>query len=184
MSNNLCRSILEYQNQAKRLFKTLSDNSPQRCSIETGNGQYIFQWVYLLTVILELTQMLKTILQVPRFHFIYNLQLHYRAAVVLPHLDGDALQQKDCLCLPWWSGTGGVQVFFTALAQLFRAIYIPRASFTSIQIAEFCSQEFHNQYGHKINTATRPYSFIEFDTYIQVVGKSIWSWRKSTWWLP
>ena len=44
--DNLCnRSILEYQNQAKRLFKTLSDNSPQRCSIETGNGQYIFQWV-------------------------------------------------------------------------------------------------------------------------------------------
>jgi vesicle transport protein SEC22 len=37
------RSILEYQNQAKRLFKTLSDNSPQRCSIETGNGHYIFQ---------------------------------------------------------------------------------------------------------------------------------------------
>lgn len=28
--------------------------------------------------------------------------------------------------------------------------------------------EFHSQYGHKINTATRPYSFIEFDTYIQV----------------
>ena len=31
-------------------------------------------------------------------------------------------------------------------------------------------QEFHNQYGHKINTATRPYSFIEFDTYIQKVN--------------
>ena len=28
--------------------------------------------------------------------------------------------------------------------------------------------EFHSQYGQKINTATRPYSFIEFDTYIQV----------------
>jgi len=37
------RSILEYQNQAKRLFKTLSDQSPGRCSIETGGGQYIFQ---------------------------------------------------------------------------------------------------------------------------------------------
>ena len=44
---NIFRSILEYQNQAKRLFKTLSDNSPQRCSIETGNGQYIFQWVII-----------------------------------------------------------------------------------------------------------------------------------------
>ena len=30
------------------------------------------------------------------------------------------------------------------------------------------AREFHSQYGHKINTATRPYSFIEFDTYIQV----------------
>ena len=32
--------------------------------------------------------------------------------------------------------------------------------------------EFHSQYGHKINTATRPYSFIEFDTYIQKAKKS------------
>ena len=37
---------------------------------------------------------------------------------------------------------------------------------------ELLCQEFHNQYGHKINTATRPYSFIEFDTYIQVVIQS------------
>ena len=36
-------SILEYQNQAKHLFKTLNENSPQRCSIETGSGQYLFQ---------------------------------------------------------------------------------------------------------------------------------------------
>merc|ERR1712226_1652297 len=34
------------------------------------------------------------------------------------------------------------------------------------------AQEFHNQYGHKINTATRPYSFIEFDTYIQKAKKT------------
>ena len=27
---------------------------------------------------------------------------------------------------------------------------------------EDLSQEFYNQYGHKINTANRPYSFIEF----------------------
>ena len=31
---------------------------------------------------------------------------------------------------------------------------------------------FHSQYGHKINTATRPYSFIEFDTYIQKAKKN------------
>ena len=41
------------------------------------------------------------------------------------------------------------------------------------RLQKFCIQEFHNQYGHKINTATRPYSFIEFDTYIQVVIKLI-----------
>lgn len=34
------------------------------------------------------------------------------------------------------------------------------------------ASEFHSQYGHKINTATRPYSFIEFDTYIQKAKKS------------
>ena len=33
------------------------------------------------------------------------------------------------------------------------------------------ASEFHSQYGHKINTATRPYSFIEFDTYIQKAKK-------------
>ena len=32
---------------------------------------------------------------------------------------------------------------------------------------EDLSQEFYSLYGGRINTATRPYSFIEFDTYIQ-----------------
>ena len=39
-----------------------------------------------------------------------NLQLHYRAAVLLPHFDGDALQQEDCLRLPRRFGTGDAQV--------------------------------------------------------------------------
>ncbi len=30
---------------------------------------------------------------------------------------------------------------------------------------EDLSQEFYSQYGHKINTATRPYSFIEFGNF-------------------
>ena len=59
--------------------------------------------------------MLKTIVLVPRYHFMSNLQLHHRAAVLLPHLDGDALQQKDCLRLPWWPGPGGDKVFLIAL---------------------------------------------------------------------
>ena len=36
---------------------------------------------------------------------------------------------------------------------------------------EDLSQEFYNMYGHKISTASRPYSFIEFDTYIQKAKK-------------
>ena len=39
---------------------------------------------------------------------------------------------------------------------------------TAYSFLEDLAGEFHSQYGHKINTATRPYSFIEFDTYIQV----------------
>lgn len=35
------RSVLEYQNQAKMLFRKLGPNSPARCSIETG--PYLFQ---------------------------------------------------------------------------------------------------------------------------------------------
>lgn len=41
----------------------------------------------------------------------------------------------------------------------------------SYSFLEDLSQEFYNQFGHKINTATRPYSFIEFDTYIQKTKK-------------
>lgn len=38
------RSILDYQNQAKMLFRKLGTHSPARSSIETG--PYLFQWVY------------------------------------------------------------------------------------------------------------------------------------------
>lgn len=37
---------------------------------------------------------------------------------------------------------------------------------------EDIAQEFHAQYGKRVNTVTRPYSFIEFDTYIQKAKKS------------
>merc|ERR550525_1746287 len=100
------KSILEYQNQAKRLFKTLSDNSPQRCSIETGNGQYIFHYI---------------------------------------------IEQQTC--------------FLTLTEMHF-------SKKTAYAFLDDLAQEFHNQYGHKINTATRPYSFIEFDTYIQKAKKT------------
>lgn len=45
-------NVLEYQNQAKMLFRKLGPQSPPRCSIETG--PYLFQWVlrFLCLVIL------------------------------------------------------------------------------------------------------------------------------------
>lgn len=39
------RSILDYQNQAKMLFRKLGTHSPARSSIETG--PYLFQWVFV-----------------------------------------------------------------------------------------------------------------------------------------
>lgn len=36
---------------------------------------------------------------------------------------------------------------------------------------EDIAQEFHSQYGKRVNTVTRPYIFIEFDTYIQKAKK-------------
>lgn len=39
------RSILDYQNQAKMLFRKLGPQSPPRCTIETG--PYLFQYVVL-----------------------------------------------------------------------------------------------------------------------------------------
>lgn len=40
------KSVLEYQNQAKMLFRKLGPQSPPRCSIETG--PYLFQYVYFI----------------------------------------------------------------------------------------------------------------------------------------
>lgn len=36
---------------------------------------------------------------------------------------------------------------------------------------EDIAREFHSQYGKRVNTVTRPYTFIEFDTYIQKAKK-------------
>ena len=91
-------------------------------------------------------------------HYLFYLQLHYRAAVLFPHLDGGALQQEDCLRFSRRPRPG-----CAPFQRYFRVIL------GALWELEILCQEFHNQYGHKINTATRPYSFIEFDTYIQVV---------------
>ena len=112
------RNILEYQNQAKRLFKTLNENSPKICSVETGN--FLFQWV---------------VVDDKYFGWLFLLLLSY------------IIEQQTC--------------FLTLTEKQF-------SKKTAYSFLEDLAGEFHSQYGHKINTATRPYSFIEFDTYIQV----------------
>uniref|UniRef100_A0A1B0GGB7 Uncharacterized protein n=1 Tax=Glossina morsitans morsitans TaxID=37546 RepID=A0A1B0GGB7_GLOMM len=93
------RSIIEYQNQAKMLFRKLSSHSPARCSIETG--PYLFQSVNIN--ILRLA-----------FNFLEDL-----------------------------------------------------------------AQEFHANYGRKVNSVTRPYAFIEFDVYIQKAKKQLTDRRRN-----
>ena len=90
----LGKNIVDYQNQAKRLVKTLTATSPIKCSIESND--------YL-------------------FHYI--------------------IEQDAC--------------FLTLCDRNFNKKL-------AYSFLEDLSQEFYSQYGHKINTATRPYSFIEF----------------------
>ncbi|XP_066138092.1 vesicle-trafficking protein SEC22b-B [Euwallacea fornicatus] len=97
------RNILDYQNQAKLLFRKLSPQSPPKCSIETGP--------YL-------------------FHYLIEYDVCYLV-----------------LC---------EKTFSKRLAYSY---------------LEDIAQEFHSQYGRKVNTVTRPYTFIEFDTYIQKAKK-------------
>ncbi|XP_037777066.1 vesicle-trafficking protein SEC22b-B-like isoform X1 [Penaeus monodon] len=96
---NSGRNLLEYQNQAKMLFKKLTVNSPNRCSIETGP--------YL-------------------FHYVIDNEVCYLV-----------------LCERGFS---------------------KKSAFTFL---EEMSAEFNSQYGRRVAHVSRPYSFIEFDTYIQ-----------------
>ncbi|XP_074600050.1 vesicle-trafficking protein SEC22 isoform X1 [Brevipalpus obovatus] len=93
------RSVVEYQNQAKMLFRKLTYESPKQMSIESGS--------YL-------------------FHYLIEKGVCYLV-----------------LCEKSFS---------------------KRLAF---QYLENLQSEFTNQYGSRVNTVTRPYSFIEFDTYIQ-----------------
>ncbi|CAH1173927.1 unnamed protein product [Phaedon cochleariae] len=93
------RSILDYQNQAKMLFRKLGPQSPVRCTIETGP--------YL-------------------FHYLIEYEVCYLV-----------LCEKN---------------------------YSKRLAYSYL---EDIAQEFHTQYGKRVNTVTRPYTFIEFDTFIQ-----------------
>lgn len=97
------RNILDYQNQAKMLFRKLGAQSPPRCSIETGP--------FL-------------------FHYLIENDVCYLV-----------LSEKT---------------------------YSKRLAYSYL---EDIAQEFHAQYGKRVNIVTRPYTFIEFDTYIQKAKK-------------
>ena len=50
---------------------------------------------------------------------------------------------------------------------------------TAFSYLEELATQFYNEYGTKINTVARPYSFIEFDTQIQKTKKQYLDSRKS-----
>lgn len=98
------RSLTDYQNQAKLLFRKLNQQSPDRCSIESG-------------------KML--------FHYLIGEGICYLV-----------------LCESMFSK----KLAFSYLEEL--------------------SSEFFVQYGNRINSVSRPYAFIEFDTYMQKTKKA------------
>jgi vesicle transport protein SEC22 len=98
------RSLLEYQAQAKQLFRRMNNNSPVRGSLESG--QYLF---------------------------------HY------------FIERGVCYLV------------------LCEKTFSKRQAFTYL---EDLQTEFAMQYGSKIDSVSRPYSFIEFDTFIQKTKKT------------
>jgi len=98
------RNLLEYQNQAKQLFRRMNDNSPVKGSLDTGP--------YL-------------------FHYLIERGVCYLI-----------LADKS---------------------------FSKRLAFAYL---EDIQNEFSAQYGLRVDTVSRPYSFIEFDTYIQKAKRS------------
>ncbi|CAH1271160.1 vesicle-trafficking protein SEC22b-B-like [Branchiostoma lanceolatum] len=98
------RNYMEYQNQGKMLFRKLNEQSPPRCSIESG-----------------------------------PMIFHY------------LLERGVCYLV------------------LCDKSYSKRLAFSYL---EDLQGEFQIQYGKRVATVSRPYSMIEFDTYIQKAKKS------------
>lgn len=55
-------------------------------------------------------------------------------------------------------------------------MYSKRLAFNYL---EDLAQEFHANYGRKVNSATRPYAFIDFDIYIQKARKQVTDRRRN-----
>lgn len=105
------RSMVEYQNQAKQLFRKMNQNSPIRGSVETGP--------YL-------------------FHYFIDKDVCYL-----------------CMCDHNFSKR------------------------TAFSYLEELATHFFSEYGNKVQTVSRPYSFIEFDNQIQKIKKQYLDSRKS-----
>jgi len=105
------RSMVEYQNQAKQLFRKMNRNSPARGSVESG--------AYL-------------------FHYFIDQDVSYLT-----------------MC----------EVDFSKR--------------TAFSYLEDLAAMFYAEYGNKVQTVARPYSFIEFDTQIQKTKKQYLDTRKS-----
>ncbi|XP_069775365.1 vesicle-trafficking protein SEC22b-like isoform X2 [Narcine bancroftii] len=107
------RNLQEYQNQAKQLFRKLTEHSPVRCTLETG-----------------------------------SLMFHY-------------LIDRGVCYLVLCEGNYPKKMAYTFLEEL--------------------QAEFSELYIRRVATVSRPYVFIEFDTYIQKLKKSYsdsWSHRR------
>nr|CAG4642903.1 EOG090X0HBC [Evadne anonyx] len=98
------KGVMDYQNQAKMLFRKLNHQSPSKCTIETG--PYLFHYL---------------------------------------------IEQNVCYLV------------------LCERNYSKKLAFSFL---EDLAQEFYSLYGKKVHTVSRPYSFIEFDTYIQKARRS------------
>jgi len=98
------KGVMDYQNQAKMLFRKLNHQSPSKCTIETG--PYLFHYL---------------------------------------------IEQNVCYLV------------------LCERNYSKKLAFSFL---EDLAQEFNSLYGKKVHQVSRPYSFIEFDTYIQKARRS------------
>nr|SVE73913.1 EOG090X0HBC [Daphnia atkinsoni] len=98
------KGVLDFQNQAKMLFRKMNQQSPSKCTIETGS------------------------------HFFHYL-----------------IHQDVCYLV------------------LCEQSYSKKLAFSFL---EDLAQEFSSLYGKKVQSVNRPYSFIEFDTYIQKARRS------------
>ncbi|KAK2155190.1 hypothetical protein LSH36_246g01041 [Paralvinella palmiformis] len=98
------RSLLEYQNQAKQLFRRMNASSPTKGTLETG--PFLFHYL---------------------------------------------IERGVCYLI------------------LVEKTFSKRLAFNYLEDVQ---AEFHAQYGSRVDTVSRPYSFIEFDTYIQKAKKN------------